>query len=135
MRRGHYLENQIQKIFTYLNEAGVHCHKNHSKRTVDGVYIAGESFDFEIFVNPVHVFDAKEAAGDSWELRNAKPMQMKHLLNCREHGAVAYFLVLFGKTDLRRYDVEFVRDAIAAGRKTLCKFEGKTWDWRIFQNR
>ena len=134
MRRGAYLEKELQRILCFLNENGVHAHKNHCDRTVDGVYLEGEPYDYEVFANPVHVFDAKEAQGDRWPLSNAKPMQVKHLLNCAAHGAEAYFLVLFGGCDLRRFDVEFVNVAIAAGRKTLDKFEGKSWDWRIFLN-
>lgn len=132
-RRGHNLEIQIGRLFSFLNERGVHAHKNHARRTVDGLYLEGEPFDYEIFVSPPHVFDAKECQGNCWSLSNAKPTQIKHLLNCRNHGAEAYFLVLFGGKDLRRFDAEFVRDAIANGRKSLEKFEGKEWDWREFE--
>ena len=131
-RRGHYLEAQIQKVFDYLNSAGIHAHKNHAARTVEGVYLAGEPFDYEIFTSPVHVFDAKEAKTGRWPLSNAKPSQMKALLDCSAHGAEAYFLVLFHGHALRRFDVGYVRQAIVDGRKALEENEGLEWDYRTF---
>jgi penicillin-binding protein-related factor A (putative recombinase) len=134
-QRGAFLQTQIDRLFKVLNERGIHCHKNHARRTVDGIFVEGEPFDYEIFCNPVHVFDAKETQGERWPLSNAKPTQIKSLLDCRNAGAEAYFLVLFKEKELRYFDAEFVRDAMARGRKSLEKFEGKIWDYRIFLKR
>jgi penicillin-binding protein-related factor A (putative recombinase) len=127
-RRGHYLETQIQEIINYLNSVGVHAHKNHTERTVDGVYLAGEPYDYDIIASPPHCFDAKETQRDTWPLSNAKPHQVKNLLNCQQHGAEAYFLVLFPE-GLRRFDVDYVLGAIQAGRRSLRAEEGKAWNW------
>ena len=72
MRRGHYLESQIGKVFDHLNSIGIHAHKNHPHRTVEGTYLEGEPFDYEVMSSPPHCFDAKEAQGDVWPLSNAK---------------------------------------------------------------
>jgi len=134
MRRGHYLESQLAKVISYLNEQGIHAHKNHPERTVDGTYLEGEPFDYEVMVSPPHCFDAKESEGDAWPLAKAKPSQVKHLLNCRNHGAAAYFLVLFGRKVLKQFDVQLVLEAMQEGRKTLLASEGCDWDWKQFLN-
>jgi penicillin-binding protein-related factor A (putative recombinase) len=131
-QRGAYFETQIKRLFEALGARGIHCHKNHARRTIDGVFVEGESFDYEIFAEPVHVFDAKETQGDRWPLSNAKPRQLKALLDCAAHGAEAYFLVLFNGKEIRRFDAGFVRDAMSYGRKSLEKSEGEEWDYRIF---
>jgi penicillin-binding protein-related factor A (putative recombinase) len=131
-QRGAYFQTQIDRLFEVLSARGVHCHKNHARRTVDGVFVEGEPFDYEIFVNPVHVFDAKETKGERWPLSNAKPHQVKALLDCENHGAEAYFLVLFGDREIRRFDAGFVRDAMAMGHKSLEKAEGREWDYEKF---
>lgn len=133
MRRGHYLESQIGKVFEYLGSVGIHAHKNHAKRSVDGTYLEGEPFDYEVFAHgTLHCFDAKEAQRDRWALGNAKPSQVRHLLDCRKHGAEAYFLVLFGNKILRRFDVEYVLLALQEGRGSLRVDEGSEWDWQTF---
>lgn len=95
----------------------------------------GESFDYEIFVNPVHVFDAKETKGERWPLSNAKPRQLKALLDCSAHGAEAYFLVLFGgewNREIRRFDADYVKCVMGQGWKSLHRGDGREWDYRIF---
>jgi penicillin-binding protein-related factor A (putative recombinase) len=98
---------------------------------VDGIYLEGEPFDYEVFCSPPHVFDAKESKTDRWSLGNAKPHQVKALLDCRNSGAEAYFLVLF-PSGLRRFDAEQVRAAMAEGKKTLRAEEGEVWEWEQF---
>jgi penicillin-binding protein-related factor A (putative recombinase) len=132
-QRGAYFQTQIDRLFDVLKARGIHCHKNHARRTIDGAFVEGEPFDYEIFVNPPHVFDAKETRGDRWPLSNAKPHQVKALLDCAAHGAEGYFLVLFGDREIRRFDAGFVRDAMARGCRSLEKDEGKEWDWREFE--
>jgi penicillin-binding protein-related factor A (putative recombinase) len=115
-----------------LNSAGIHAHKNHAERTVDGVYLSGEPFDYEVMTSPLHCFDAKETQKAAWPLSNAKPHQVKNLLNCKRHGAEAYFLVLFPEQKLRRFDVDYVVDAMKEGRKSLKSDDGEEWDWKQF---
>jgi hypothetical protein len=67
----------------------------------------------------------------SWSLKNAKPGQIKALKMCADHGAQAYFLVLFGR-DVRRFDVEDVLDALQNGKKSLKKEDGQAWNWEQF---
>jgi penicillin-binding protein-related factor A (putative recombinase) len=134
-QRGRFLEAQIESLLNYLNSNGIHAHKNYAHRTIEGVFLSGEPFDYEIFTNPVHVFDAKETQQITWNLQNAKPHQIKHLLDCKNHGAEAYFLVLFQNQDFRRFDVDVVRQALIDGRKSLGKDEGTTWNYQQFLNR
>jgi len=132
MRRGFYLENELNRVMTWLNSAGIHAHKNHPRRTESGVWIEGEPFDYEVFSDgTLYCFDAKECAGSRWSLSNAKLGQLNNLMMCARHGAEAFFLVLFTEVrKLKRYDAEQVRAALADGKKSLTMEEGADWDWR-----
>ncbi|MDR1874572.1 MAG: Holliday junction resolvase RecU [Synergistaceae bacterium] len=130
MRKGHIFENELAKIIDHLNKTGIHAHKNHARRTVDGTYIEGEPFDYEVFAHGrLHCFDAKECHASRWNLSNAKLSQIKHLLNCKRHGADAFFLVLFTPGRVKKFDVELVRNALADGKRSLMPEEGDDWDW------
>lgn len=131
MRRGFYLENELNRVMTWLNSAGIHAHKNHARRTEAGIWIEGEPFDYEVFCEgALYCFDAKECAGRRWNLSNAKPAQLNNLLMCARHGARAFFLVLFVETrKIRRFDAEMVRAALAGGKRSLTAEEGAAWDW------
>lgn len=133
--RGHYLEKEIERVLKFLESLGVHGHKNHARRTADGAYIEGEPFDYEVFSNGVlHCFDAKECAGDKWSLKNAKLSQMDNLLKCAAHGAEAFFLVYFKTVrKLVRFNVQFVKEAMCSGKKSLGPDEGVDWDWTVLK--
>lgn len=131
-RKGAYLEREIERVLSYLSTLGIHGHKNHVRRTAEGQYLEGEPFDYEVFVNgTVHCFDAKECAGDKWSLKNAKLSQVDNLLKCAAHGAEAFFLVYFKTVrKLVRFNVQFVKEAMCSGKKSLGPDEGADWDWR-----
>ncbi|MCK9327192.1 MAG: Holliday junction resolvase RecU [Bacteroidales bacterium] len=131
-RRGFYLENELDRVLKFLSNRGIHGHKNHARQTVDGAYIEGEPFDYEVISNGIlHCFDAKECHGNRWSLKNAKLSQVQNLIQCANHGAEAYFLVYFvlsGK--LKRFDAQFVKLALSSGKKSLIAEEGEDWDWQ-----
>ena len=131
MRRGYYLEQQLDKVLAHLNAIGIHAHKNHVKRTEGGIYLEGEPFDYEVFAHgKLTCFDAKESHNKRWSLSNAKPMQVKHLLDCHDHGADAFFLVYFvPEHKLVRFDVRMIHKALCGGIKSFISSEGVPWDW------
>ena len=131
MRRGHILEQRIDDVITHLNSIGIHAHKNHVRRTVTGIYLEGESFDYEVFSHGKFTcFDAKECNARRWNLKNAKRAQVENLLNCQKHGADAFFLVYFVlEHKLIRFDADMVYKSLCGGIKSLFSSEGRPWDW------
>ena len=131
MRRGHNFEAELDRLSKYLNANGVHMHKNHAKRTEQGVYLEGEPFDYEVFSHGViHCFDAKECASSRWNLKNAKLSQLNNLLMCQKNGAQAYFLVWYKEKNLIiRFDAELIKEALKSGKKSLTPEDGEQWEW------
>ena len=131
MRRGHNFEAELDRLSKYLNANGIHMHKNHAKRTEQGVYLEGEPFDYEVFSHGViHCFDAKECAGSRWNLKNAKLSQLNNLLMCQKNGAQAYFLVWYKERNLIiRFDAELIKEALKSGKKSLTPEDGEQWEW------
>ena len=131
MRRGHEFEAELNRVSKYLNANGIHMHKNHARRTEQGIYLEGEPFDYEVISGGIiHCFDAKECAGRRWNLSNAKMSQLNNLLVCRKNGAQAYFLVWYrNENAIIRFDAELVRQKLADGQKSLTLEEGKKWEW------
>ena len=121
MRRGHILEKEINKFLKYLDSVGIHGHKNNPDRTLDGTFIKGEPFDYEIICKgKVIVFDVKECNADKWRMQEKDLRQANNLVKCRNEGADAFFLVYFYRfKKLIKYDVE-----IAIGKKALAPSEG-----------
>ena len=128
--RGSQLETKISQWFKTLNDKGIHAHKNHPKRTITGLFQEGEPYDFEIFMgNKLYVFDAKECQNDKWYLSNAKPEQIKHLLNCANHGADAFFLVYFWKTkSLIKFSIHIILTALQTNKKHLTVEDGERFN-------
>lgn len=131
MRRGHNFEAELDRLSKYLNAKGIHMHKNHAKRTEQGVYLEGEPFDYEVFSHGViHCFDAKECASSRWNLKNAKLSQLNNLLMCQKNGAQAYFLVWYKERNLIiRFDAELIKEALKSGKKSLTPEDGEQWEW------
>ena len=131
MRRGHEFEAELNRVSKYLNANGIHMHKNHARRTEQGIYLEGEPFDYEVISGgTIHCFDAKECSGDRWNLSNAKLSQLNNLLVCQKNGAQAYFLVWYRKINaVIRFDAELVKQKLADGVKSLKAEEGKKWEW------
>ncbi len=134
MRRGFQFENELNRLAKFLNSSGVHMHKNHAHRSIDGTFIEGEPFDYEIIVNGViHCFDAKECSAKTWSLTNAKLNQLNNMLVCQKNGAQAYFLVWFKQVNkLIRFDADMIQQALICGKKSLRPEEGKIWSWTEF---
>ena len=131
MRRGYYLEQQLDKVLAHLNAIGIHAHKNHVKRTEGGIYLEGEPFDYEVFAHgKLTCFDAKESHAKRWNLKNAKRTQVENLLNCQKHGADAFFLVYFvPEHRLIRFDADMVYKSLCGGIKSFTSSEGRPWNW------
>ena len=131
MRRGYEFECELNRVSKYLNANGIHMHKNHARRTEQGIYLEGEPFDYEVISGGViHCFDAKECAGKRWNLSNAKLSQLNNLLVCQKNGAQAYFLVWYrNENAIIRFDAELVRQKLAEGQKSLTSEEGVKWEW------
>lgn len=131
MRRGNDFENELNRVSKYLNANGIHMHKNHAKRTEQGIYLEGEPFDYEVISGGViHCFDAKECSSDRWNLSNAKLNQLNNLLVCQKNGAQAYFLVWYrNKNEIIRFDAELVKQKLTEGKKSLTPEEGIKWKW------
>ena len=131
MRRGHEFENELNRVSKYLASIGIHMHKNHPRRTEQGMYLEGEPFDYEVISHgKVHCFDAKECSSPRWSLKNAKLSQLNNLLVCQKNGAQAYFLVWFRESgQIVRFDAELVKQALSEGRKSLKPEEGTKWEW------
>lgn len=125
MRKGQYLESQINKVIKYVNEIGGHAHKNNPSRTVDGIYLSGEPFDYEIFLkNYKACFDAKEVKGDVWHLKDKDVKQAENLKHCKNIGLNAYFLILFNQKELLEVDVDDVIEELKKGKKSIHKEKG-----------
>ncbi len=96
MRKGHRLEKIIDDWFKVLDSQGVACHRHHAKRTIDGIFLEGEQFDYEIIKDKkVYCFDAKEVAGTVWRPLQKDFKQANHLIKCKANGAEAFFLCYF----------------------------------------
>lgn len=134
MRKGHYLELEMNRVLNYLNRIGIHGHKNHANRTQDGTYVEGEPFDYEVISHgQTFCFDTKECNADAWNLKtNAKLAQVKNLFDAAENGAEAFFLVWFAKVNkIIRFDIYKVKEALETGVSSLKPEEGEGFDWRI----
>jgi penicillin-binding protein-related factor A (putative recombinase) len=132
VRRGQYLESQLNGIIKILRDYGIFGQKSHSKRMANGTYLQGEPFDYLILARGKMIcFDAKECHGDRWNLKtNAKLSQVENLLLCKANGADSFFLVLFvPQYKLVKFDVEMVRDAVIRGQKSFTSREGELWQW------
>ena len=130
MRKGYKLEHEIAKVLQCADKLGCHCHKNHPCRTVSGIYIEGEPFDYEVFLpDGVDVFDAKEVSGKAWYMRDKDIRQCNELVKCgRSRACRAYFLLLFDGGDVRTVSAEHAAAVLKKGCKTITKGECGGWD-------
>ena len=125
MRKGQYLESQLNKVIKYVNEIGGHAHKNNPNRTVEGIYLTGEPFDYEIFLRDYKAcFDAKEVKGNVWNLKEKDIKQAENLKHCKNTGLEAYFLILFNQKELLEIDVDKVIEELKKGKKSIHKRKG-----------
>lgn len=131
MRRGYIFEQNLSKVAKYLDSIGIHMHKNHANRLQNGTFVEGEPYDYDVITHGhFHCFDAKECQSARWNLSNAKPQQVNNLLKCQRNGAEAYFLVYFvPENHIVRFNADFVKQALADGKKSLTSKEGQPWEW------
>lgn len=134
MQKGKYLEGQIDKLCKYINSVGFHAHKNHPLRTVNGTYLAGEPYDYEVFARrngePYHAcFDTKECMGFSWHMQPKDVKQADALKHCKNAGVDAFFLIYFVPLGtLIKIDVDDVIAVLQGGSKTVPSTLGMPWD-------
>ena len=130
MRRGFSLEHQVQKLCDAVNNQGGFAQKNHPHRTVDGLYLEGEGFDW-LFLTDWYkaAFDTKECTVKYWNLSNAKLKQVAALKRCKNTGLDAFFLVYFYPSKkLVKFDVDLV---MQTDKKSLSAEDGVIWDYKI----
>ncbi|MDY3030737.1 MAG: hypothetical protein SOS24_03110 [Clostridia bacterium] len=130
MRKGYVFENEIKRLMSVAEACGMHWHKNNPNRTVNGIYVAGEPYDYEIFLpEGVEVFDAKEVSGRAWHLKDKDVRQCSELCKCAEAANVkAYFVLLFGGSDVRAVSAAHVKEVLTSGSRTVGKDECTEWD-------
>lgn len=136
MRRGQFLESQIDKLINYTNACGYLAAKLYPKRLADGTYIEGEKFDY-IFILPgqVIVFDAKESKGKTWPFAKKDMEQADNLKKCKNAGCDAFFLVYFSELKkLIKFDIDKFIEALSYNKKHLKPEQGEEWDWTIIKN-
>lgn len=128
-RRGFIFENQIKKVCDYVEAIGGHAHKNHPERTIDGTYIKGEPFDYEIFLpNYKAVFDAKECKTKKWHMVDKDIRQCNEMKKCKNAGLKAYFLICFEGKRVRMVDVDTAIATLKGGSKIISAEGNPTWD-------
>lgn len=128
-RRGFIFENQIKKVCDYVEAIGGHAHKNHPERTIDGTYIKGEPFDYEIFLpNYKAVFDAKECKTKKWHMVDKDIRQCDEMKKCKNAGLKAYFLICFEGKRVRMVDVDTAIATLKGGSKIISEEGNPTWD-------
>lgn len=129
MQKGRGFEKQIEKVIDHIEKLGFHGHKNYAKRLEDGTYIAGESFDYEIFLPNRHdCFDAKQCDTDTWHIVKKDVKQVNELKKCKNAGCNAYFLICFENKDVRMIDVDLVINYLMKNIKSIKKYGLPEWN-------
>lgn len=129
MQKGRSFEKQIEKVIDHIEKLGFHGHKNYAKRLEDGTYIAGESFDYEIFLPNRHdCFDAKQCDTDTWHIVKKDVRQVNELKKCKNAGCNAYFLICFENKDVRMIDVDLVINYLMKNIKSIKKYGLPEWN-------
>lgn len=129
MQRGRSFEKQIEKVIEYVEQLGFHGHKNYANRLLDGTYIKGESFDYEIFLPNRHdCFDAKEAKTDIYHIVKKDIKQINELKKCKNAGCNAYLLICFERKDVRMIDVDVIINLLKNNKKSIKREDNPSWD-------
>jgi penicillin-binding protein-related factor A (putative recombinase) len=129
MQKGRAFEKQVEKVADYINASGGHAHKNHAERTLEGTYIKGEPFDWEMFMPNYHcAFDTKECQSDTWNMKPKDIVQAENLKHCRNAGLEAYFLIYFNNKEVKQIDIDDVIEVLKTGKKSISKSLGKEWE-------
>jgi hypothetical protein len=126
-RRGHVLEGEVKKVLEVVISLGYHGHKNNPERTIRGIFIEGEPYDYDLFLpGHHHVFDTKECASDAWRMGEKELAQIDNLKHCKNAGCEAYFLIWF-KSGVKQVDVDIAIDVLKQNKKTIKYEQGKVW--------
>lgn len=129
MQKGRSFEKQIEKVIDHIQKLGFHGHKNYAKRLEDGTYIAGESFDYEIFLPNRHdCFDAKQCETDTWHILKKDIKQCNELKKCKNAGCNAYFLICYENKEVRMIDVDVVINYLNKNIKSIKKYGLPEWN-------
>ena len=127
-----YLENQINKLITYINENDLGFGwENFCKRNFNGEYIQPEPFDFCIFTKKGQmVFDAKETDKEKWVILPKDKKQALNLFKCSKVGIEAFFLIYFITTsELMKIDINHFFD-IMTTRKYIMQSDCVKFDYK-----
>lgn len=105
-----YLETQVDKLVKRINDIGFHAHKNHSQRNIDGTFMKGEPYDYDMFLpNYKACFDTKMCEAEKWHMKPKDIKQSNNLKKCKKAGMNAFFLVYFPKTkQLLAFDIDVI---------------------------
>lgn len=131
-----YLESQIDKVVKHIDKLGYHAHKNHPQRSLDGVFISGEPYDYDIFLpNYKACFDAKMCESAKWHLKDKDIKQANILKKCKKAGMDAFFLVYFVKDKkLLKFDVDIIIEQLQTS-KSISQDLGIKWEIeRVLKN-
>jgi len=128
-RRGYKLEHEIDKVIKYIDSTNGFATKLYPNKTIDGIFIAGEPFDYFILLPKYKVaFDAKECAGTTWNMKPKDIKQANNLKKVKNAGLHAYFLILFENKDVRQIDIDEVIEVLKQGKKSISMELGKEWE-------
>lgn len=132
--KGKDFENQVEKVLVaYKNKFGGHYHKNNPLRLHNGKYVRGEVFDFEVFSKGYKcVFDCKSIDSETWQIREKDFKQLDNLLECKQAGLDAYFLINFNG-EVREVDAGLVVKALGENRKNIKYKEVEDKQWYLYQ--
>ena len=129
MQKGRNFEKQVEKVLNYVEAIGGHAHKNNAFRTIEGDFIKGEPFDYEIFLpNYKAVFDAKECKTREWHMVDKDIKQCNEMKKCKNAGFKAYFLICYEGHDVRMVDVDTAITTLRRGSKTIRAEGNPEWD-------
>lgn len=135
MRRGQSLERQIDGLIKNINALGYHGHKNNPKRLVNGAYIEGEPYDYEIFLSYgggrayYACFDAKECDDIVWHMKDKDIKQAENLKHCKNANVDSFFLIYFIPLKvLLKIDVDDVIAVLKNGHKSVSSTLGTQWE-------
>jgi len=132
MRKGQFLESQIDKVIEVVKSQGYWGQKNHPHRTEKGTYLEGEPFDYFIITDKVkYAFDAKESHSIRWQFKQKDIKQANNLKKLKKCGFDAFFLVYFANEHkVIRFDVDQFISALEQKRMHLKSDEGMVFDFK-----
>jgi penicillin-binding protein-related factor A (putative recombinase) len=125
-----YLESQIDKLILKIDKMGYHAHKNNASRNFDGTYLAGEPYDYDLFLPEYCAcFDAKMCQSKSYSIKDKDIKQINNLAKCKKAGMDSFFLIYFSTAKkLLKFDVDILIGILESGKKSINIEKGVKWD-------